>query len=314
MASSSSHGASRGRGAASRGTGNASLSTGTASQGTGSASREAGSASLRAGGAWRDVGGTSQGTGGASRGMRIVALAAGSDARRTRGRALAVRGAWVVCLYRIAPIASDIATKAWPWARKGERSARGPGRMSASVSRCSRDSDCIPTNGGAVRDPFGTMPDPFEAMRDANGEARSITRIARRRVGSDAPIEPRDAPREGRHASPTLVTRTSDSDSDSDSDSRFRLPPYGPRTPTSDSDFRFGPRTSDLGPRTSDFGTPPEAGVSLISDETARRLSRPPASVGAVPAVVAARSLEGRRRRARRRDRSGTRSSSGPWS
>jgi hypothetical protein len=46
-----------------------------------------------------------------------------------------------------------------------------------------------------MHDPFGTMP-------DAKREGRSVVRTALRRVGSDAPIERRDALREGRHAPP----------------------------------------------------------------------------------------------------------------
>jgi len=121
---------------------------------TADASRDVGGTSRGTGDAWRGAGGTSQRTGDASRGMRTVAFAPRSDARRARGRALALRGASVVCSFRIAPIASDIATKTSACSRKTERSARGAGRVSASVSGCSRDSDCIPTNGERCTTPF----------------------------------------------------------------------------------------------------------------------------------------------------------------
>jgi hypothetical protein len=62
---------------------------------------------------------------------------------------------------------------------------------------------------GAMLNPLGTRgdlfaaaPDANGAMPDASGEAHPVVRTARRRVGSDAPIEPRDAMREGRHAPP----------------------------------------------------------------------------------------------------------------
>jgi hypothetical protein len=46
----------------------------------------------------------------------------------------------------------------------------------------------------------GGTPAPFGAMPDANGESLSAVRTGRRRVGSDARVERRDAVREGRHA------------------------------------------------------------------------------------------------------------------
>jgi hypothetical protein len=54
----------------------------------------------------------------------------------------------------------------------------------------------------AMHDPFGAMRDPFATMPDANGEACSVIRIARRRVGSDAPVGRRDVLRRGRHSPP----------------------------------------------------------------------------------------------------------------
>jgi len=86
-------------------------------------------------------------TGSASLRVRTVTLAARSDAPRTRGRGLGLRGASLVGLYRIAPSASGIATKTWACATKSERSARSSKRIAASVSACSRSSDRIATNG-----------------------------------------------------------------------------------------------------------------------------------------------------------------------
>jgi hypothetical protein len=131
---------SRRMGGASRGTAGASRGMGWTSRGTGGRSRATGGMSRRTGDAWR-------GAAGASRGTRIVALAPRNDARRARGRALAVGGASVVCSHRIAPIASGISTETSACERRSEESVRSSKRMPAAVSGCTRDSDSIPTNG-----------------------------------------------------------------------------------------------------------------------------------------------------------------------
>jgi hypothetical protein len=151
-----------------RGTAGASRDVAWTSGGARDASRDVGGTSRRTraaspgmGGESRGVGGTSQGTrrhvrgsaaawstlGSVSRGTRTVAFAARCDARRVRGRALALRGASLVRSYCIVPIASRIATKTLACSRKSERSARGSKHIPASVSACSRDSGTTPTNG-----------------------------------------------------------------------------------------------------------------------------------------------------------------------
>jgi hypothetical protein len=90
--------------------------------------------------------------------VRTVALATRSDARRTRGQALGLRGASVVGLHRIAPIASGIAPKTWACSRRSERSARSSKRIVASVSGCSRYSDSISMNGERCPTPLEPCP------------------------------------------------------------------------------------------------------------------------------------------------------------
>jgi hypothetical protein len=134
--------------------GAASHGAGAASQGVGGKSRGRRDARREAGGAWRGTGGTSRGTGSAwgptgsaSLRARTLALDTRSDARRARSRALGLRGASVVRLHRIAPMASGIPTKRSACERRNKESARSSKRIAASVSGCSRSSDSTPTNG-----------------------------------------------------------------------------------------------------------------------------------------------------------------------
>jgi hypothetical protein len=140
-------GASLAVGGDARRTRGASRETGAAWHGAGGTSRGGRDAWREAGGASRGLGGTSERTDSTSLRVRTVGLATRTDARRVRGSALGLRGASVVRLYRIAPIASDTPTKTSACERKSEESARSSTRVLASVPGCSRSSDCIPTNG-----------------------------------------------------------------------------------------------------------------------------------------------------------------------
>jgi hypothetical protein len=127
-------------------------------------------------------GGTSLRVGGASLRARTVSLAPRTDARRARGRALGLRGASVVCLYRIAPIVSGTPTKRWPCSKRSEEGARSSKRVTASASGCSRYSDGIPANGEGCPTPKERcptrrerrlrsrvpLPDAWAAMRRSN--------------------------------------------------------------------------------------------------------------------------------------------------
>jgi hypothetical protein len=125
--------ASQGRGGRGGGTGSEGQGMGGERQGTGFASGGAGS--------------RGQGNGSPGLRARTAPLASRSDARRARGRALALRSASLVRSKRVAPSTSGIARKREAYSRRREARVRDSRCSPPPVSACSRSSDSIARSG-----------------------------------------------------------------------------------------------------------------------------------------------------------------------